>query len=133
MRPHKKTIKIIRDRHHGRDRDNEPYTRIDFGTYICRLCGNVIADMTTAVAFGDEQQPAHIDCVIHRLEETEARSENEHVVYIGSGQFAIATLKPTFKIVRRIPVERKDSTPEWRRQIERTFFSVVAQSTNPKN
>lgn len=92
--------------------------RLDFGTYICPLCGRVIAEMASAIGYGSEHSPAHLDCVRNLLLEQENLGEGEDLVYIGSGQFGVARRTPHFHVVRRIPVERRDLTPDWRQRMK---------------
>ncbi len=121
MRHHRKNHRFNQPKPPQESRDD--LIHLDFGTYICPLCGNVIADMTCAIAFGSESHPAHLDCVMNYYREREGLGPNEEITYIGCGQFAIASLKPQFKILRKIIVESKDHIPEWRKNIKQTFMS----------
>lgn len=85
----------------------------------CSLCGKVIQEMGSAIAFGTEHLPAHMECVIKNLEERENPGPSEKILYIGAGNFALVREKEgsSMEILRKIPVESKDSLPDWRREI----------------
>lgn len=120
MRHHRRNQRPNQSKQVQEVKDN--FVRLDFGTHICPLCGNVITDMTTAIAFGPQAAPAHLDCVIIHLRKHEALNKDEDIVYVGCGQFAVASLRPRFTILRRIPVENKDVVPEWRKNMKQIFM-----------
>jgi hypothetical protein len=102
--------------------NNASYNKIDFGTYVCPLCGNIISDLTAAIDYGEGHQPAHLDCVLNLLSEQENVPDNQRLIYIGAGQFAIVSFSPEFRIIKRIAYETKEFVPEWRNNIKKIFF-----------
>ena len=90
-----------------------------FASLVCPRCGEVIKDITGAIADKSTGEPVHFDCVLNHLEETEPHSENEKIVYIGHGNFAVIAFENPldtrkFKIVRLIEWEDRNTRPEWR-------------------
>ena len=93
-----------------------------FASLVCPCCGEAIKDITGAIAFKETGEPAHFDCVLKLLEESEPRAENEKIIYIGHGNFAAVVFENPrdtrkFKIVRTIEWEDNKSRPEWRASI----------------
>ena len=93
-----------------------------FASLVCPYCGETIKDITMAIASKGTGEPAHFDCVLKLLEESEPRAENEKIVYIGHGNFATVAFEnphnpKKFKISRVIEWEDKKAKLEWRLSI----------------
>ena len=93
-----------------------------FASLVCPYCGEAIKDITGAIASKETGEPAHFDCVLKLLEESEPHAENEKIIYIGHGNFAVVLFenphKPRkFKISRLIEWEDKKQKLEWRMSI----------------
>ena len=93
-----------------------------FAALVCPYCGEPIKDITVAVASKETGEPAHFDCVLKLLEESEPRAENEKIIYIGQGNFAVVFFEnphnpKKFKISRLIEWEDKKQKLEWRMSI----------------
>lgn len=93
-----------------------------FATLVCPYCGEPIKDITMAIASKATGEPAHFDCVLKILEESEPHAENEKIVYIGQGNFAAVAFESPhnlkkFKISRVIEWEDKKEKLEWRMSI----------------
>lgn len=90
-----------------------------FSSLVCPRCGEPIKDITGAIADKNTGEPIHFDCVLNHLEETESHAENEKIVYVGHGNFAVIFYEnpldtKKFKIVRLIEWEDRNIRPEWR-------------------
>ena len=93
-----------------------------FASLVCPYCGEAIKDITGAIASKETGEPAHFDCVLKLLEESEPHAENEKIIYIGHGNFAVVLFenphKPRkFKISRLIEWEDKKAKLDWRLSI----------------
>lgn len=89
---------------------------------VCPYCGEPIKDITGAIASRDTGEPAHFDCVLKILEESEPHAESETIVYIGHGNFAVVLFENPpdtrkFRIVRTIEWEDRNAKLEWRSSI----------------
>ncbi len=90
-----------------------------FASLVCPYCGETIKDITGAIAGKGTGEPAHFDCVLKLLEGSEPHEENETIVYIGQGNFAVVIFENPadtrkFKIVRTIEWEDRNAKLEWR-------------------
>jgi hypothetical protein len=87
----------------------------------CSVCGEPIKDMTSAISTVDNDDPAHFDCVVSQLNKREVLSEQEKIVYLGSGHFAVVELseynKRSLNIIRKIEPLSKDSREQWRKKM----------------
>jgi len=103
-----------------RHQHEAPPIKFRFVQLNCVLCGEVIQEMSSAIAYGSFGEPAHFECVQKKLEAIENLSPDEKIVYWGAGQFAIikSTPETSFSIVKKISVEQKDLIPDWRRDIK---------------
>ncbi len=64
--------------------------------------------------------PAHFDCVLKNLRETNELARKERICYLGGGSFGIVKLpdpnsRSRFSIRERIQYEEKEQVPAWRR------------------
>jgi hypothetical protein len=89
----------------------------------CAVCGVLITEMASAVAWGSEKLPTHFDCVLQELAKRETLVEGEKLAYLGSGLFGVIVEKENsrFEIHRKIMVDDPQSAPEWRKEI-RTLY-----------
>jgi hypothetical protein len=94
----------------------------------CSYCGKPIRDITTAIDDKTTGAPAHFDCIIRRLMETEDIEKVENlekgdvIAYIGGGRFGVVRFgegpdKPAFTILKIFEWEDKDNRAEWRTKI----------------
>jgi hypothetical protein len=127
-RNHKKENRYIEnsivDRHYTGKMSEEP-TEI----FTCARCGKPIKDLSAALADKTDGNPVHFDCVLHFLQQNETLREDEAILYIGQGRFAVikyasmVTMKE-FTIVRIIEWEDKNQRAEWRNTIA-DHFSLI--------
>ncbi|MDR2448294.1 MAG: hypothetical protein LBD58_13560 [Treponema sp.] len=88
----------------------------------CSCCGKPIRDIATAVDDKATGAPAHLDCIIKRLTETEHVEKGDAIAYIGGGRFGVVRFsgnrdKPAFKIFKIFEWEQKDNRAEWRKEV----------------
>lgn len=93
--------------------------KIDFPQFICTKCEKPIYDLTSAIADKESGQPVHFDCVINFLRKYEDLKQNEEVVYIGNGNFAVVyfenpKIRRNFKIIKLIEWEEKNKLYSWK-------------------
>ncbi|MDR2783510.1 MAG: hypothetical protein LBB48_06695 [Treponema sp.] len=106
-----------------RFRWNPPLLSTDpLPTPNCSCCGKPIRDITAAVDDKTSGAPAHFDCIIKRLTETEHIEKGDAIAYIGGGRFGIIRFggrreKPAFKILKIFEWENKDNRAEWRKNV----------------
>ena len=111
-------------RHYAASSTEEP-TEV----FICARCGKPIKDLSAALADKADGNPVHFDCVLSFLQQNETLQQNEAVIYIGQGRFAVikyasmVTMKE-FTIVRIIEWEDKNQRAEWRGVIADRFSLI---------
>ena len=114
----------IVDRHYAGSAAEEPAE-----TFTCARCGNPIKDISAALADKTDGNPVHFDCVLNFLKQNETLREDEAILYIGQGRFAVikyasmVTMKE-FTIIRIIEWEDKNQRAEWRNTIA-NHFSLI--------
>lgn len=101
----------------------------DLPTPECPACKQPITDLASAINDPVSGQAMHFDCVIKKIEASETLGQNEKVIYIGQGRFAVAYYEnpadqKTFKLQRIIQFEDRENRAEWRNKIA-GFFSKV--------
>ena len=89
----------------------------------CPICNQSVKFLLTAISVGEDNSPAHFDCVLKRISEKEDLGPKEKITYIGNGNFAIVSGKSgkDFIIRKKIEFENKHSTGEWRKRISRNL------------
>ncbi|OHD12523.1 MAG: hypothetical protein A2Z96_05315 [Spirochaetes bacterium GWB1_48_6] len=94
-------------------------TQVEWNPQPCSICSEIVQEMSSAIAYGPEHLPAHMECVLKELEKRETPGTGERLLYIGAGNFALVKDSETgsLEIVKKIPVETKDNAPEWRKDI----------------
>lgn len=97
-------------------------TEVNKTVYTCEICTQAIQDITTALAVPVSGNPAHFDCVVKKLAETEKPEEGQQIVYLGGGNFGIVKIdakspKNDFKIIKKIEYEDRETIPGWRKEL----------------
>ncbi len=112
-----------RNRGRRRVRHDHEAPKVVIPPQACIVCGELISDMTSAVAYGPDRGPTHFDCVIQELAKKEPLQPEEKIAYLGSGLFGVIVEKESsrFEIHRKIMVDDPQSAPDWRREI-RTLY-----------
>ena len=89
----------------------------------CPICNQSVKFLLTAISVGEDNSPAHFDCVLNKLTETEQLGPKEKITYIGNGNFAVVSGKSGKDLVikKKIEFEGKESKGEWRKRISRNL------------
>lgn len=96
---------------------------------VCPMCGQAITDISSAMVDKASGSPAHFDCVLNKVKESEPIGENEKIAYIGQGRFAVLYYEnpreqKNFSIKKVIEWEDRESKPEWRDEISGLYSKV---------
>ena len=103
--------------------NREPaFKKIKYPEYKCTKCGEIIQDLSSAIADKESGLPVHFDCVIEFLKKAEELKEGEEIIYIGNGNFAVAyfenpKVRKNFKIIKLIEWEDKNKLYQWKKDI----------------
>ena len=94
--------------------------------YICSWCEKPIKDISTAISDKASGLPVHFDCVLARLNQSEALENHDTICYLGGGRFGVVRNgSPSdaagFKIKKIFEWEDKDNRGEWRRNVSEHF------------
>ena len=97
--------------------------------YICPWCKQPIKDISTAISDKTSGLPVHFDCVLARLNQSEALESHDTICYLGGGRFGVVRSSSSpdaagFKIKKIFEWEEKDNHGEWRRNVS-DHFSVT--------
>ncbi|GAB1483048.1 hypothetical protein MASR2M78_18640 [Treponema sp.] len=95
----------------------------------CPRCGLPIDDLAAAVNDHDTGAPAHFDCIVARIADSEHLSEGDKVVYIGGGRFGVIHFDNSnepkkFQIKKTVQWEEKDKRAPWRRDVADQYSST---------
>nr|WP_303932514.1 hypothetical protein [Treponema denticola] len=103
--------------------NREPaFKKIEYPEFKCTKCGEIIQDLSSAIADKESGLPVHFDCVIEFLKKAEELKEGEEIIYIGNGNFAVAyfenpKVRKNFKIIKLIEWEDKNKLYQWKKDI----------------
>lgn len=100
----------------------EPPKKIPWPEPVCEKCGKPIKDIAFAVSNKTSGEPVHFDCVLNFLKDSEELQDNEEILYMGGGNFAVVwfenpNIRKHFKIRKLIEWEVEGKTREWRQAI----------------
>lgn len=92
----------------------------------CSICNNPIRDISAAITDLETEKPAHFDCVLKKLSETENLESQEKVIYLGSGEFGVVKIinSKKFEIVRKIKYENSEERIDWRKNMRFQFPEI---------
>jgi hypothetical protein len=84
----------------------------------CPICQKPIRDLNTSVQYRVTKTPAHFDCILKEIQQTEQLEANEKLCYLGRGSFGILSFRNAsspirFLIRKRIQYEDRDQSIEW--------------------
>lgn len=107
----------------NRRRNNYRRPRIKRSFPECPICNKSVKFLLTAISVGEENQPAHFDCVLKKISENEEIGPKEKIIYIGNGNFAIIKGKSgkDLNIRKTIIYEQKEKTADWRKNISKSL------------
>ena len=96
---------------------------------ICPKCGQPITDVSSAITDKESGKPAHFDCILNQVKQTEQVGENEKIAYIGQGRFAVIYYENPrdqrhFTIKKIIEWEERDKKPEWRSELSGLYSQI---------
>ena len=96
---------------------------------ICPKCGQPITDISSAITDKESGKPAHFDCILNQVRQTEQVGENEKIAYIGQGRFAVIYYENPrdqrhFTIKKIIEWEERDKKPEWRSELSGLYSQI---------
>jgi hypothetical protein len=94
---------------------------IEKGTII--IDDLVMKFLLTAISVGENNNPAHFDCVLKQVSENEELGPKEKIIYIGNGNFAVINNKSgkELSIRKTIQFELKENNSEWRKKLSRNL------------
>ncbi|HBD94352.1 MAG: hypothetical protein A2015_00330 [Spirochaetes bacterium GWF1_31_7] len=80
----KKSIKSNLDR-----KKLSPYLTQSHASEVCSICNKNITNMATVIFDEENENYSHFDCVYDKVKERCTLGENERIVYVGNGAFAV--------------------------------------------
>jgi hypothetical protein len=91
----------------------------------CPVCGKQVRELASALTHRVARQPAHFDCVIRELRDSNEIAPQEKICYLGAGSFGILEFRPPggparFVIRKRIQYEEKETPQEWKKPLQVT-------------
>ncbi len=107
-----------RKNNHKKNYQNKPETK-----YNCPICAKPIRDLNSAIATGEESEPAHFECAIKNIRQIEAVKPEEKICYLGGGCFGIIekkknpNSKANFIIKKKIQFEKPEMKLKWREEL----------------
>jgi hypothetical protein len=112
-----------RSRHRRRRKPPRPAVAVDFPA--CPVCQKAVRELHAAITHRESGQPAHFDCILQLLRDSNDLQESEKICYLGKGSFGIVQFRQNagpmhFLIRKRIQYEQTDGFPDWRRNTARS-------------
>ena len=109
-------------RKNNKKRFNNDYPKKKIEYPTCPICNSKINDIYSAISYGEDNLPAHFDCILKELSEKEELMNKEKICYLGGGSFGIVKFSNTpgsnrFFVRKRIQYEKKDEAFDWRKDI----------------
>lgn len=89
----------------------------------CPVCGKQVRELASALTHRVSRQPAHFDCVMRELRDSNEIAPQEKICYLGGGSFGILEFRPPggptrFVIRKRIQYEEKETPQEWKKPLQ---------------
>jgi hypothetical protein len=89
----------------------------------CPVCGKPVRELASALTHRVSRKPAHFDCVVRELRESNEVAPQEKICYLGGGSFGILEFRgaggtPRFVIKKRIQYEEKEAPQEWKKPLQ---------------
>jgi hypothetical protein len=89
----------------------------------CPVCGKPVRELASALTHRVSRVPAHFDCVVRELRDTNEMTPQEKLCYLGGGTFGILEFRPPggpsrFVIKRRIQYEEKEAPQDWKKPLQ---------------
>ena len=85
----------------------------------CSICNKTIRDISAAMTDIETDKPAHFDCIIKKLSDSETIGKQEKMIYLGSGNFGIVKIinNKKFEIIKKIQYEAAEERIDWRKDM----------------
>jgi hypothetical protein len=105
----------------GPDQRPRPETPMVFPD--CPVCGKPVRELASALTHRVSRVPAHFDCVVRELRDSNEINPQEKLCYLGGGTFGILEFRPAggpsrFVIKKRIPYEEKEAPQDWKKPLQ---------------
>ncbi len=89
----------------------------------CPVCGKQVRELASALTHRVARQPAHFECVMRELLDSNEIAPEEKICYLGGGSFGILEFRPPggptrFVIRKRIQYEEKETPQEWKKPLQ---------------
>jgi hypothetical protein len=89
----------------------------------CPVCGKAVRELASALTHRVSRVPAHFDCVVRELRDSNEMTPQEKLCYLGGGAFGILEFRPPggpsrFVIKRRIQYEEKETPQDWKKPLQ---------------
>ena len=105
----------------------------------CPVCGKQVRELASALTHRVARQPAHFDCVMRELRDSNEVSPQEKICYLGGGTFGILEFHPPggptrFVIRKRIQYEEKETPQDWKKILADLLLNEThspARSSSP--
>ena len=84
----------------------------------CPVCKQPVRDLASALTHQQSGQPAHFDCIMRELRDSNELAPQEKICYLGGGSFGILEFRQgKFTIRKRIQYEEKEKVQEWKKPL----------------
>jgi len=87
----------------------------------CEVCKEPIYDMLIAIAKPDSNSPIHFECALNIVRKELNSGEDEKIIYLGNGSFAVVNLEDyqhkRLAIRRQINWEDVEKRDDWRMEL----------------
>lgn len=90
---------------------------------VCPVCGQPVRELVSAVTHRGSGTPAHFDCIVKELRETNELGAQERLCYLGGGVFGVLAFRTegnpgSYVIKRRIPYESREAPQAWKKPLQ---------------
>jgi hypothetical protein len=104
-------------REQGLQRPEQPLVFPD-----CPICSAAVRELSSALTHRATGQPAHFDCILKELRESNELLPQEKLCYLGGGSFGILEMRPPgapgrFVVRKRIQYEEKETRHDWKKTL----------------
>jgi len=86
----------------------------------CPICKQPVRELASALTHRETRQPAHFDCIMREIRDSNELAPQEKICYLGGGAFGILEFRQgpgRFVIRKRIQYEEKEATQEWKKPL----------------
>jgi hypothetical protein len=89
----------------------------------CPVCGKPVRELASALTHRVTRQPAHFECVMKELRDSNEVAPQERICYLGGGCFGVLEFHPSggsnrFVIKKRIQYEEKETPQDWKKTLQ---------------